>query len=251
MVTNDMRLPDAIDGLRPSIVQIRASGPGAPAQGVTIGSGVIVTDSGSIVTARHVLDAIDFERGQTLTIAFAFPDVDTPGPTRRATFMGVEGKLVDVDEQHDLALIEAVGGLANVSRVLGNIQVPNAPAPAHLSTAPLREGSQLAVSGYPFDQPSLVTNAGVLACTLSSEVEIGGVMVRHLGDFTAHPGNSGGPVFSLRDGAVIGVCVAGRLARVVGGLTVIVAAVDVIAMLDRNGLRADRPARVVAGIWYQ
>ena len=246
-----MRLPDAIDGLRPSIVQIRASGPGTPAQGATIGSGVIVTDSGSIVTARHVLDAIDFERGQTLTIAFAFPDVDTPGLTRRANFMGVEGKLVDVDEQHDLALIEAVGGLANVGRVLGNTQVPNAPAPAHLSTAPLREGSQLAVSGYPLDQPSLVTNAGVLACTLSSEVEIGGVKVRHLGDFTAHPGNSGGPVFSLRDGAVIGVCVAGRLASMVGGLTVIVPAVDVIAMLDRNGLRADRPARVVAGFWYE
>lgn len=103
---------------------------------------------------------------------------------------------------------------------------------------PLREGSQLAVSGYALNQPSLVTNAGVLACTLSSEVRLCDMKVRHLADFTAHPGNSGGPVFSLQDGAVIGVCVSGRLAPVLGRLTVIVPAVDVIAMLDRNGLTA-------------
>lgn len=33
----------------------------------------------------------------------------------------------------------------------------------------------------------------------------------YLGDITANPGNSGGPVYKLSDGKVIGVCVAGKL----------------------------------------
>ena len=46
----------------------------------------------------------------------------------------------------------------------------------------------------------------------------GRVQERYLSDFTANPGNSGGPVYTVRDASVIGVCVARRLAPIVGGL---------------------------------
>jgi len=223
-------------------------GPGLPPQGATLGTGFVVTEARHVVTAKHVIDAIDFAGGQSVNVAFAGPDVDTPGLQMRANFAGTQGEVVDSVAEHDLALIEVPGASSLTFRVqAGERLIESVPMPARLNRDRLREGVELAVSGYPLAQPSLVTNAGILASSFSPDGTLGDWKDRYLGDFTANPGNSGGPVYTVYDGAVIGVCVAGRLAPVVGGvgahaagLTVIVPIGEVLALMERNGLENPR-----------
>jgi hypothetical protein len=143
---------------------------------------------------------------------------------------------------------------------------------ATLDTATPREGSPLAVSGYPFAMNSLITNSGCLACAFfptfaddpdpvppKPEPDERGVRMveivtpgppsanQFLADLEVNGGNSGGPVYLIETGAVIGVCIATRTAAVTrggepavlegqmlgysSGLTVVVPAVYVAAML--------------------
>lgn len=236
-----MRLPDTIDRIRQSVVQIRRVTPGAAPSGDIIGTGFIVTDDHHVVTAKHVVDGLG--PGQVLQVFFAGPDIDDPAMRIRAAFTGLGGVVVDVDATHDLALIAVPGAamLANTRYGPHGAQVHH--APVRLDQRKMREGVELAVSGYPLAQPSLVTNAGVLATTFSPDGAPGDYRDRYLGDFTANPGNSGGPVYTVSDASVVGVCVAGRLTNIVGGagqhfagLTVIVPVSEVRALIERNGL---------------
>jgi hypothetical protein len=96
-----MQLPDAIERIRPSIVQIeRLAAIGRPD---TIGSGFLVGDPLHIVTAKHVVDAVNLEAGERVVIGFAVPDIDTPQLTMRASFVGTDASLIDTWEEHDLA----------------------------------------------------------------------------------------------------------------------------------------------------
>lgn len=239
-----MNLVDAIDRIRPSVVQIRAVGPGMSPGGNTLGTGFVVTKDRHVVTAKHVVDAIDYGAGQSLHVAFAGPDVDTRQLKIRANFTGTQATVLDTVDEHDLALLEVPGAQNLTFRIqLGDQLIETEPRAAWLNERKLREGIELAVSGYPLAQPSLVTNAGVLASSFSPDGPVGNWKDRYLGDFTANPGNSGGPVYTVGDAGIVGVCVAGRLAPIVGGvgahaagLTVVVPVAEVQALMARNGL---------------
>jgi S1-C subfamily serine protease len=162
----------------------------------------------------------------------------------RGGFVGAGARVIDIAPEHDLALLEVPGAVNLISTVEFVGQRVPAPIPVDVSSAGVREGASLAVSGYPLNEPSLVTNAGVLASSFSLVEEAGRLQERHLGDFPANPGNSGGPVYAAANASVIGVCVGGKLTPIVGGLgahaaglTVIVPISEVVALLARNGLR--------------
>jgi S1-C subfamily serine protease len=234
-----LQLPDAIDRIRCSVVQIERVSDGPPQ---TVGTGFVVARDGDlchVVTANHVVEEIDSGAGERLNVAFAMPDVVTPEISVRAGFIGTGASVVEAVADKDLALLKVInspGALAVAGRPVEAYRTP-----ARLSTSQNRDGVALAVSGYPLAEPSLVTNAGVLASTFSME----GEQELLLGDFTANPGNSGGPIYTVSDAQVVGVCTAGRLAPLFGGtgayaagLTLIVPAAEVAALLDRNGLTA-------------
>jgi S1-C subfamily serine protease len=238
-----MQLPDTIDRIRPSVVQIRAS------SGRKLGTGFIATDANHVVTAFHVIEAA---AGEPIQVGFAGPDVDTPQVKARANFMISEGTLAGADPDHDLAVI-ATPSTGGLTIKLGPRLIAAPPRPARLKADTLRAGAQLAVSGYPLDEPSLITNAGILASAYSPANPPSSLQECYLGDFTANPGNSGGPVYGANDASVIGVCVGGRMAPVHGapspgvagyylaGLTVIVPAIDVLKLLADLGLQPAQP----------
>jgi S1-C subfamily serine protease len=211
--------------------------------GPALGTGFVVTSRIHVVTAKHVVDGADSAAQQTLQVGFAAPNIDTPELKMRGGFVGVGARVLDVMPEHDLALLELRGAVDLVSNVMFVGQRVPPPVPVTVSSRGIRDGTSLAVSGYPLNEPSLVTNAGVLASSFSLVEEAGQFQERHLGDFTANPGNSGGPVYTTTDGRVVGVCVAGKLTPVVGGvgahaagLTVIVPVAEVVALLARNDL---------------
>jgi len=239
-----VQLPDAIDKIRPSIVQIRVLGPGMPPQGHTVGTGFVVTDAGHVVTALHVVQPLNPAAGHSLAVAFAGPSANTPAARAAATFVQVAARVIDTNPDHDLAIIET-SNLSNSGlkiEFLGQ-SFNTTPSPVQLHADTVRDGISLAVSGYPLNEPSLVTNAGVLASTFTVALQEGQLRERYLGDLTANFGNSGGPVYTVQDAAVIGVHVSSKLTPIsngqghqTAGLTVIVPAAEVKALLEKNSL---------------
>jgi hypothetical protein len=200
-------------------------------------------------------------------------------------FSYVDLDLLSVVPEHDLA----VGRLAEnvvagewdpgLVPVVDGVRVPPLAGIATLDTARPREGDAVAVSGYPFAMNSLVTNSGCIASAflptfandpipdpppqppddVGSPGETRQVEIftpgppageRYLADLEVNGGNSGGPVYRVDTGAVIGVCVATRSAPVTragnpvvikgemlaysSGLTVVIPAKYVDAMLREH-----------------
>lgn len=232
-----MDLADAIEYVRPSIVQIAVL-PGAAAHGTQLnmlGTGFWVSEDGLVMTARQVIE--DAQRlmtslpGSSLMIGQAIPSITDPEFTIRGSFNYLRSKVVEEDPRHDIALIQAM------QNPFGTEQRPfiKAPAPdtdvypllglATLSTSEVRDGEQIGVSGYPLAEPALVTTSGGIASALGVNIQqaqalgappgytIPNTANTYLADVTVNPGNSGGPVYRISDGGVIGVCVAFRIGR--------------------------------------
>jgi S1-C subfamily serine protease len=81
------------------------------------------------------------------------------------------------------------------------------------------EGEPIAVSGYPFQGNVLITTSGFIASSWNirfSEIQRAGapagfhtldVADIYLADIHVNGGNSGGPVYSVETGVLVGVCV--------------------------------------------
>ena len=215
--------------------------------GATLGTGFLVTPT-VVATAKHVVDAANAGAGQNVLVGFAGPQVDMGGLKIRGAFMATAGRVLAVAAQHDLALVEVPED--TLTMTWGDTEHPPRKA-ARLSRSRTREGTAIAVSGYPLDEPSLVTNAGILASSFSIVEESGRREERHLGDFTANPGNSGGPVYTVADARIVGICVAGRLATIVGGagshpagLTLIVPVAELLQFMDTEGVKTVEKADI-------
>lgn len=238
-----MKLTQAIDRLRPSVVQVAVGRTGAPV--TVLGTGFAVGPARAIVTALHVVSGAEEhirQVGGELNVGFAGPDVDEPGISIRANFVHGPASVMDRDEANDLALLDA--SVPPMSVVVEEREYKTELVGAQLGDRPVRDGESVACSGYPLGEPSLVTTSGAVASRWAlDDVPGHGFQERFLGDFTANPGNSGGPVYRLEDGRVVGVLVAGKLRRVVGapghhaaGLSVVVPAAAVAELLKRNGV---------------
>ena len=154
-----------------------AAGDGEVETGV--GTGVVIVDTGIILTNMHVVAGAD-------TIRVTFSD----GLQATATVTGVQ-------PEHDLAVLQAH-------------KIPDDLAAATMrSTADLRPGDMVAAVGFPFGiGPS--ASAGVVS-GLKREFESpdGKRPLSNLIQFdaAANPGNSGGPLITM-DGEVVGIVTA-------------------------------------------
>jgi S1-C subfamily serine protease len=243
-------LPQAIEFVRPSVVQVVAllranPNPAQPfAMPVTpikipLGTGFLVNEDGYVITARHVAEAIQqiqFDGQKHLEVALAFPNVENYKASGgemisiRGAFTLFESRVVEEDARHDLALLKLENNPfgCNVPAIISG-----GPGLLHkaavLSPTRPREGERIAVSGYPFGSPVLVTTSGNLASAWTDDTEyvqvpgapqgfkMPDVADSYLADMHVNPGNSGGAVYSVEDEAVIGVCVAFHTAPVMNG----------------------------------
>lgn len=230
-----------------------------PGDGSTrvIGSALLTGQGRHAVTAKHVTDAVP--PGWELHAGLAGSDIDRPDIQVHAAFIFVPCVLVDQEASFDLALLELQmpPDATSVSLVVRITPDGGGPTeelddgrtgPFKITTDRLAEGTEVATSGFPLSAPALVTTAGILASKFAplDQANPGGGM-RHLCDLTATGGNSGGPVYRVSDGALVGVLVAGQLSPLAAGdgaqsvgLTLVTPSQNVVELLVRNGIEPDR-----------
>lgn len=199
-------LPDLIDRSREAVVAVGTfSATDSPRFGFR-GSGFVVGDGRTIVTCSHVIPSpLDKE------LAILVPPT---GNASGAPQMRIV-KLARRDAAHDLAVLTLSEDQALVSRL------PLAPVEANEPV--VREGTAVAVMGYPLGTAlgvSLVTHRGIVGAITRVALpapSAGGLSERAIRqlregqveflqlDLTAYPGNSGGPLMDIRTGRVVGV----------------------------------------------
>lgn len=196
-------LPDLIDQIKPSIVVIGTYSQTRSPPFLMRGTGFVVGDGTLVATNAHVIpDVLDAKTGEMLVI-----QVPSSGqrPQQRAA------KNVADDPSHDLALL----------------RIDGAPLPAMAlheeRTRAVREGQSVAFTGFPIGGVlglSPVTHRGIISAITPialpgpSARQLDAKLIRRLksGSFavyqldgTAYPGNSGGPLFEMDKGEVLGI----------------------------------------------
>jgi S1-C subfamily serine protease len=176
----------AYAAVRPSLVLIETKGgriasapPGASPEPDGLGSGVIVSDAGDILTSLHVV-----ENSSSIQVTFAD---GTKSPA----------EVVASEPENDIAVIRPAQPPATIApAVLGN---PGA----------VREGDEVFAIGNPFGLVGSIS-AGVVSGLDRSFKRPNSDQVLHgliQVDTAVNPGNSGGPLVD-RDGRVIGIVAA-------------------------------------------
>jgi S1-C subfamily serine protease len=165
---------DIVERVGPAVVRVEPRGAGSQGRRQGIGSGVILSPDGLILTNSHVV------RGaQVIGLA------DTEGRT-------TDAQLIGDDPDTDLALIRANAARDLPAAVLGD-------------SKQLRRGQLVAAIGNPLGFEWTVT-AGVVSALGRSLPASTGRVIEDLvqTDAALNPGNSGGPLVSSR-GEVIGI----------------------------------------------
>jgi S1-C subfamily serine protease len=167
----------AYEAIRPSVVQVKqlpATGQGDQALGV--GTGVVITEGGLILTNFHVIAG-----AARLTVVF-FDDSES------------EAIVVSADPDRDLAMLQA-------------LSLPDDLKPATLRTiAGLKVGDRVFAVGFPFDIGPSLSGGVISGFDRAYESADGKQTLTGLIQFdaAANPGNSGGPLVD-QDGQVIGL----------------------------------------------
>jgi serine protease Do len=194
-------LPDTIDRVRPAIVIVGTYSRTASPQFSLRGTGFVVGDGNLAATNAHVIAATrGVTDGSTLAVQTAGPGGEPQ--VRPATIVGI-------DEEHDLAVIRFDGA------ALPHLRVRNSDS--------VREGQAVAFTGFPIGGAlgfspvthratvSAITpialpgaNAGNLNEKLIRRLRSGTFRIFQL-DGTAYPGNSGGPLYEIDSGEVVGI----------------------------------------------
>lgn len=169
----------AFELIRPSLVQIQAlNGSGTTAK-ESHGSGVVIDESGGILTVYHVVDD-----ATKITVVFADGSQS-------------EAHVIAAQPENDLALIQPE-------------IIPDDLLPATLaSSASLRTGDEVVAVGNPFGINNSVSSGVVSGKGRNFESDEAGKTLSDLIQFDAavNPGNSGGPLLN-RDGEVVGIIAA-------------------------------------------
>jgi S1-C subfamily serine protease len=222
-------LPDSIDAVRPSIVQIAVDLQDQPGSASIrrLGTGFIIDADFRVITALHVVQRIEqawakysATAERSILVGYAQPNADF----ERANFTFIAYDAVKVDARHDLAVLEPRAD--SLARGLASLR--NQPAPVDIDASRPRDGESIAVSGYPLAETVLITTSGAIASSWPIRIEMvpatsgppwwEDVQIDdvYLGDVFVNPGNSGGPVYRVDDCRVVGVCVAYRTAPISG-----------------------------------
>lgn len=220
-----MSLPETIDLVRPSIVQFSVRNP-QTGDSQTFGSGFIIDEAGHVATAAHVVEDANqmVQRGFEVTLGLAYPNLDNGNLTMVNNFYHLRATVLEMDTDHDVALLKMDPNPFE-NPPISLIQIGDEPGivplykKCSIAAARPRDGESIAVSGYPLNSVTLVTTAGYLASAWETQVSdvSDGSRLRdsldvYLADISVNPGNSGGPVYRVADGTVIGVCTAYRFA---------------------------------------
>ncbi len=256
---NTMTLPEAVNFVRPSVVQLtltldqfpeptRAAVGGRFFLSRALGTGFFVSDEGYVITAMHVLKAYQNiplnlnVNGQVLPIGRKRLSTGVPVPSMkhagaslesRGSFGLIDFDVIEQDPRHDLVLLKLGRNPFKAENgpgiVVGGQAMKYDVRAAILSAGRPRDGESVGVSGYPLDNTVLVTTSGTMASSWAYnfvDVQVPGappwfrrpeVDDSYLADVRLNPGNSGGPVYSVENGAIIGVCVAYDLSPVIYG----------------------------------
>jgi S1-C subfamily serine protease len=224
-------LEDRIKRMKTTAVQIAwtptatptATTPTIP-QFARAGTGFVVSQSGYVLTAAHVIrnsEAAARSTGQS-QIAFEVGFLLDTSSTSRIHFEGsfqwTLAHLVAVDETHDVAILKAPSPIRPTIGVGQGFITPSVTT-ATLDPDLPTEGVTVLISGYPLDIPTFVTQRGMIASEsfkLARETPtparapqrptIPEVVDSILLDAVVNPGNSGGPVYRSDSGDVIGLC---------------------------------------------
>jgi S1-C subfamily serine protease len=178
-------LTDVVAGARESVVTIVTGGAstsaflpsGHPTQGV--GSGIILTSDGYILTNRHVIDG-----ARTLTVTLHTGEL-------------ISARLVQASDDNDLALVK-VSRTGLAAAVIG-------------SSGALEVGQTAIAIGSPLGTYTETVTRGIVSglgreITVTDELTGSPATLRNLiqTDAAINPGNSGGPLLDA-SGAVIGI----------------------------------------------
>jgi S1-C subfamily serine protease len=171
--------PKAPDAAPPSDKPMEPGTPDEP-QPDAIGSGVVITESGRILTALHVVSGTD-----RWVVIFADGSKS-------------EAELVGAQPENDLAVLQP--------KRLPDEQ----PAATLTSSTTLRPGDEVVATGFPFGIGPSVT-AGVVSGLKRTFVDPDNQKTKFTNliqfDAAVNPGNSGGPLVN-RDGEVVGIVTA-------------------------------------------
>jgi serine protease Do len=194
-------LPELIEQVKPSIVVVGTYSKTRSPAFVMRGTGFVVGDGTLVATNAHVVpEMLDTANNEVLVIQVL---TGRAGPQQRQV------KTAANDKSHDLALLRIEG----------------APLPAIVlqSERLVREGQSVAFVGFPIGSVlglSPVTHHGIIsaitpiAMPSATANQLNEKVIKRLkgGSFevyqldgTAYPGNSGGPLFELENGEVIGI----------------------------------------------
>ena len=176
------RAAKAFDAVRESVVRVRGLGHEQEKDGHIvegIGSGVVIVDTGIILTNLHVVAGAE-------RVEVRFHD----GFESEATVIGVR-------PEHDLAVLKAA-------------KIPDdLPAATLRSTADLAPGDEVVAVGYPFGIGPSVSSGVISGLAREYRSPKGERVLTNLIQFdaAANPGNSGGPLVTM-DGEVVGIVTA-------------------------------------------
>jgi S1-C subfamily serine protease len=170
--------PQVFGAVRPSVVQITRplTDANGHAQGRGVGSGVVVDESGAILTAYHVVNGAD-----TVTVRFFDGSTTT-------------GTVSQKQPDKDLAIVQVKG-------------LPQGVDPAVLSGG-VQQGDKVMAFGSPFGLDGSVSEGIVSALNRGFNIEETGVTLTGMIQFDAavNPGNSGGPLVDM-GGRVVGIVI--------------------------------------------
>ena len=194
-------LPDLIDQVKPSIVVVGTYATNRNPAFVMRGTGFVVGDGTLVATNEHVLpEILDAASGETVMILTV---------AGQAGARDRQARRVATDKMHDLALLRIDGA-------------PLRPLSLH-DKGLVREGQIVAYTGFPIGGAlgyTPVTHRAMISAItpvvlptarasqlnekLIARVRSGTFDVYQL-DGTAYPGNSGGPMFEVDKGEVVGI----------------------------------------------
>jgi S1-C subfamily serine protease len=172
----------AYDVIRPSVVRVNGMGHDHEGEEDTVrgtGSGVVILDSGVILTNLHVVSG-----AARLRVVF-YDGTES------------EAKVVKTQPEDDLAVIQAAS-------------LPDDLVPATLrSTKDLAPGDEVIAVGFPFGIGPSVTDGVVSGLRREFRSQEGEKVLTNLIQFdaAANPGSSGGPLVTA-DGTVVGIVTA-------------------------------------------
>ena len=208
-------LPELVAAAKPAVVAVGTYDPLASPRFAFRGTGFVVTDGRTLVTNAHVVPEETATLGQLVLLVSSKRGAGSPGPGPGPS-PGQDSapyirplKLLQLDHTHDLALLQFAGEPLPVMALDG--------------TDGTREGQAVAFIGFPIGgllgfspvtHRATVSSITPIALPTPTARQLDAAAVARLrqGSFdilqldgTAYPGNSGGPLFDIDNGQVVGV----------------------------------------------